>query len=226
MLPATAVQAAFLQPGPAVLDMAPPGPQAQSPYFFLLTSRHALPEILKAHHHIFMEVGRQAALDISLTRILEQSPGFAICMTTASAYHTGMAHHATVALGMRFGVPYHKIMQMETCLQEAVVNAIVHGNLGIDSDFDSRENMDVHYMRIERQLKHEPYRYRRVTVCAWEDESGLRVGVTDQGQGFSLPEGRPGHLLPHGRGLHLIQTIADKAWVDEDRRTLLMTFTC
>lgn len=199
--------------------------QEVSPYFFIFSPIHVLTPVLASPHHLFLEVGKNSALNISLNWLLEKQPDFSLCMTSASAFHANMASAVTHSLKTRFGLTEQQLMSIETCLQETIVNAIVHGNLAIDSTYKSTESLDAYFMLVNKRLSHAPYRYRRVTVCAWEYAHHLMVSVGDQGGGFSLITGKSEEdALPHGRGLRLVRELSNRVWLDENRRTIYMTF--
>ena len=88
---------------------------------------------------------------------------------------------------------------------EAVTNAIRHGN-GLGSD-------------------------KEVRVNVFERPDRLQIVVRDQGAGFSPDEVAdptdPEFLLREGgRGVFLIQSLADQCDYEDDGRTVRMTFVC
>lgn len=99
-------------------------------------------------------------------------------------------------------------------LKEALINAIDHGNLELNSELrelDSR--VSYHALGAERSTQ-EPYASRRVTLRATVTDEEIRYVINDEGPGFdpsTLPDPRdPENLLrPHGRGLMLIQNFMD-----------------
>jgi anti-sigma regulatory factor (Ser/Thr protein kinase) len=99
-------------------------------------------------------------------------------------------------------------------LREALVNAIEHGNLEVSSRL--RELDDDSYVReVRRRRETEPYRSRRVTLCARETRDEVTYVIKDEGPGFdvgSLPDPtRPENLeKASGRGLLLIRAFMDE----------------
>lgn len=100
-------------------------------------------------------------------------------------------------------------------VQEAVVNAIVHGNLEVSSDL-KRGGWGAYHAEIVRRADQAPYRDRRVTVATRAVRgSSLTVRVRDEGPGFdpkSLPDPTdPANIEKgSGRGLLLIHTFFDR----------------
>lgn len=118
------------------------------------------------------------------------------------------------------------IVRVSTALQEALVNAIEHGNLELDSTL--RELKDNTYQKLgdERRMQ-EPYAGRKVHVTAEFDRDGCRWTIRDEGQGFnpdSLPDPRdPANLQRvSGRGLLLIRTFMDEVSFNENASEITM----
>jgi CheY-like chemotaxis protein len=99
-------------------------------------------------------------------------------------------------------------------VHEAVVNAMVHGNLEVGSDAKGG-NWQAYHALIRERARREPYRDRRVWVRVRADRSPrLEVAVRDEGLGFD-PGALPDPTDPEnwerasGRGLLLIRTFFD-----------------
>ncbi len=98
-------------------------------------------------------------------------------------------------------------------LHEALTNAILHGNLELDSAL--RETDEKQYYQLAAQRRdQEPYRDRRVHVHVTVDREQAVFVVGDDGKGFDpaiLPDPTdPANLgRVSGRGLLLIQTFMD-----------------
>ncbi len=118
------------------------------------------------------------------------------------------------------------IVRISTALQEALINAIDHGNLELDSAL--RELKDNSYQRLgNERRKLEPYASRKVYVTAEFNREGCRWTVRDEGPGFdpkSLPDPRdPANLQRvSGRGLLLIQTFMDNVYFNDKANEVTM----
>ncbi len=105
-------------------------------------------------------------------------------------------------------------MRVGVAVQEAVVNAIVHGNLEVSSTVKGGDWAGYH-ATIAGRAAEPPYRDRRVTVTVRAERGkSLTVTVADQGPGFdagSLPDPTdPCNIeKASGRGLLLIRTFFD-----------------
>ncbi|HEX2474968.1 MAG TPA: response regulator [Lacipirellulaceae bacterium] len=106
-----------------------------------------------------------------------------------------------------------KTRQVGTALNEALRNALDHGNLELDSSL--READDGSYERLREQRQHEsPYRDRRVQVDTRFTRNDATYIIRDEGPGFdssALPDPTdPENLLkPSGRGIMLMRTFMD-----------------
>jgi anti-sigma regulatory factor (Ser/Thr protein kinase) len=99
-------------------------------------------------------------------------------------------------------------------LEEALVNAIVHGNLEVSSEL--REACDDRYeetIALRRTLPE--YRDRVVTVCCTINRERIEFRITDEGSGFdvsAIPDPTDPDYLerPCGRGLLLMRSFMDE----------------
>ena len=105
-------------------------------------------------------------------------------------------------------------IRLGVALEEAVLNAMIHGNLQVDSDL--RQEDEAVYLRcIEERKLEAPYRDRRVHVRAALGPDRAEFTITDQGPGFdtsALPDPTDPANLDRvgGRGLLLIRTFMDE----------------
>lgn len=111
-------------------------------------------------------------------------------------------------------------------LTEALVNAMVHGNLEISSD--CRLDDDGTYdSLIEQRRRTEPYASRRVHVTVRLTRDEARFTVRDEGPGFD-PSAVPDPTAPEnigkpcGRGLLLIRSFMDDVWHADNGREITM----
>lgn len=149
-----------------------------------------------------------------------------LSLTTASCYNGNVAHLFTKCLN-RFELNDDRNLEITTCLHEAIMNAMLHGNLKMVSDFRTLNGLYRYQAEIEHRLTVDSYKSRRVTISAWQQGNHLQLAVSDEGSGFNMNKYRGNKdTLPHGRGLPLIHSLADSVWLENDRRTLFMRFEC
>lgn len=117
-------------------------------------------------------------------------------------------------------------LRVTVALQEALVNAIQHGNLEVSSELRQQDDKAFHALLKERAMQ-KPYRDRRVFVTARETPAEAVYVIRDEGPGFdpsSLPDPTdPANLeKPTGRGLFLIRTFMDQVYHNETGNQITM----
>lgn len=106
------------------------------------------------------------------------------------------------------------LFRIVLALKEALLNAIDHGNLELDSGLRDRDDDRYHELGQER-CQQEPYRARRVQLDSRVSPERAQYVIRDEGPGFDpgrLPDPTdPENLLrAHGRGLILIRSFMDE----------------
>ncbi len=118
------------------------------------------------------------------------------------------------------------VFRIVLALKEALVNAIDHGNLELDSRLRESESNEYHRL-AEQRRKQPPYCDRRVTVLYRLEPDSVSYTIADEGPGFDpsrIPDPRdPENLVKaSGRGLMLIQTFMDDVYFNERGNTITM----
>jgi CheY-like chemotaxis protein/anti-sigma regulatory factor (Ser/Thr protein kinase) len=99
-------------------------------------------------------------------------------------------------------------------LEEALVNALYHGNLEVSSEL-REEDDGAYYRLVEERRRQPPYRDRRLHLTAALSPAEAVYTLRDEGPGFD-PSGLPDPTDPanlesvSGRGLLLIRTFMDE----------------
>jgi len=105
--------------------------------------------------------------------------------------------------------------QFAMAMDEALVNAMHHGNLEVDSSLRDCENEKDYYETIRVRKNQSPFCHRRVRIEAEFSELHVCVQISDDGSGFDPAKvGDPTlesnlHRV-HGRGLFLIRSFMDQ----------------
>lgn len=99
-------------------------------------------------------------------------------------------------------------------LQEALANALYHGNLEVGSELREQDDR-AYYTLVEQRRRQPPYRHRRIYVEAELSRQQARLVVRDEGSGFdlsALPDATDPVNLEKatGRGLLLMRTFMDE----------------
>jgi CheY-like chemotaxis protein len=115
-------------------------------------------------------------------------------------------------------------------LEEALVNALHHGNLELDSTL-RRDDLKAYHRLIEERCRQSPYRERKILVSAVYDRDRATFVVRDEGAGFdpsSLPDPTdPAYIArPYGRGILLIRTFMDEVFYNEAGNEITLIKHC
>ncbi|CAH2603088.1 ATP-binding protein [Rhodovastum atsumiense] len=159
---------------------------------------------------------------------LPERAELALALQTGTAWRIGIAAVLRDALRRRLHLAEAPAEDIHIALHEAVVNAVVHGNLGISSaGRGSLEGLGAFLELVERRLQIPRLAARAVTVLVVRDAPDrIGVEVSDCGEGF-VPAG-PAPAVPatrpHGRGLLLIRMLSEHCEWRQETRTLAMRF--
>jgi diguanylate cyclase (GGDEF)-like protein/PAS domain S-box-containing protein len=106
------------------------------------------------------------------------------------------------------------VLRITISLDEALRNAVFHGNLGVSSELRQGDERRFDALARERAGL-APYRDRRVVMNVFHDPQVSAFVIRDQGEGFDVSAaGRPVEpeelLRPSGRGLLLMRSFMDE----------------
>lgn len=106
-------------------------------------------------------------------------------------------------------------MQIATALDEALTNAIVHGNLEVSSDLRGIDDGRPYEAAIAERQQLAPYSDRRVIVSTRTTRDEVKFVIQDCGPGFSRenlpdPTDPENLIMVSGRGLLLINAFMDE----------------
>ncbi len=110
----------------------------------------------------------------------------------------------------------HQRVHIAVALEEALVNALYHGNLELSSHLRDEEPEEYERLLEERRNK-APYMQRRIFVDAKLSREALVFVIRDEGPGFD-PQGLPDPTAPanlervSGRGVFLMRTFLDEVY--------------
>ena len=117
-------------------------------------------------------------------------------------------------------------VRVAVAIEEALVNALVHGNLEVPSDLRERPD-DAYEQLIAARRTASPYRERRARLIARFSHDEGTIVISDEGPGFA-PEDVPDPtdpenlVKPHGRGLLLMRTFMDEVHYNDKGNEVTM----
>jgi CheY-like chemotaxis protein/anti-sigma regulatory factor (Ser/Thr protein kinase) len=106
-------------------------------------------------------------------------------------------------------------MRVAMALDEALQNAMIHGNLEVSSKLREGDDANAYYALASERRQQLPYMNRRVHVRAMVNREIAEITIRDEGPGFNpgtIPDPTdPAYLdRPCGRGLWLIHAFIDE----------------
>ena len=153
--------------------------------------------------------------------------GFYLSLATSTAFSLQLAPLVGLVLATRRVLGADKQSVVELCLQEAVANAIIHGNLGISSTAkDHPEGYRVFSQLVNGRLGDPELRGRRVEVFVRWSGGALDISVADQGAGFDVSK-LPAETETHsrsGRGFVFMRALAGRVLVTDGGRCTSLRF--
>ncbi|VAX25143.1 hypothetical protein MNBD_NITROSPINAE04-391 [hydrothermal vent metagenome] len=120
-----------------------------------------------------------------------------------------------------------KKVAVELAIDEALSNAIYHGNLEVPSRLKS-DNFEKFYELANERMRQEPYSSRMVDVQYKLDGGGLEVIIEDEGPGFNWREftgdSADANDHPYGRGLVMMREFTSRIEFNEKGNRVALSF--
>lgn len=167
--------------------------------------------------------------DITLNK--RTSGQLGLVVTTRSAYRHFVARAFVEAMASRIPLLDDLRERAHTAVHEALMNAVLHGNLGISSaDRESLSALMETEMRIEALLTLPRLALSVVRIEAIWNSTTLHVRISDSGDGFQRPESgslrdRPANEnAASGRGLSIMAAICDRVVLLDGGRSIKLGF--
>jgi hypothetical protein len=149
-------------------------------------------------------------------------------VSTAMALRCDIAGPLAAALCARLPQAHGAENTLRAALQEAIANAVIHGNLGMGGGLrGQRDGLETFARLMEARAKDPLLIRRSVTIAAKWNARALVLTVEDCGAGFE-PAGRAGRLpaatAASGRGLAQIRAACGRVNVLAQGRRISMRF--
>ncbi|HQZ66185.1 MAG TPA: response regulator [Planctomycetaceae bacterium] len=119
-------------------------------------------------------------------------------------------------------------LRVAMALDEALQNAIIHGNLEVSSQLRESEDTNAYFELAKERRLQAPYNERKVYVRAFMTKESAEISIRDDGPGFDpgkIPDPTdPAYLdRPCGRGLWLIHAFIDEVQHNGKGNEITMT---
>jgi len=124
-----------------------------------------------------------------------------------------LSRHLQQLLGEAWGLDRTDRLRCGTAFEEALLNALYHGNLEVSSDLKEIDHT-AFYRQVEDRRRQDPWQHRRIEVSLQLTPAQLTVSIRDEGPGFDpakLPDPTDPEYLdrPCGRGIMLMRAFMD-----------------
>jgi len=157
--------------------------------------------------------------------------GLALSLSTHTVYGADLVTPLAAAVRGRLakaGLNAAGVM-IELCLNEAISNAVIHGNLAVGSEMrGSRDGVTRFGAALSARLADPDLAGRRIEITFRRDgPTGFCLTVGNQGEGFDVESHLARKVEPrakHGRGIPLIAKIARSVTSADSGRSLVMGF--
>lgn len=150
-----------------------------------------------------------------------------VSLTTRLAWTLDTAAQFCEGLVARGLLPATVRHDAELALHEAVINAVLHGNLAMGGSLvDDPSQFDAFCQRLTATLADPDKATRRVDLSAWVEEGRLHIRVADQGGGYDPNNVRPPVSVEakSGRGLEIMRVMSAGLNVTDGGRTATLAF--
>jgi anti-sigma regulatory factor (Ser/Thr protein kinase) len=121
--------------------------------------------------------------------------------------------------------------KLMVALLEAITNAVIHGNLEVDSAL-KEQGPDAFAERLAKQASDEALSSRRVDIAVDFDGEMCHWTITDEGKGFDVERtlkrcmsDDPDILLASGRGILMMKTFLDHVRYDLGGRRVILSMS-
>lgn len=124
-----------------------------------------------------------------------------------------LSRHLQSLLADSWGLERTDRLRVGTALEEALLNAMYHGNLEVSSELKEQDHQ-AFYNLAEQRRQADPWIHRRLHVRIWLTAHQAKFVIRDDGGGFDpkkLPDPTdPENLArPYGRGVMLMRAFMD-----------------
>jgi len=122
------------------------------------------------------------------------------------------------------------LIRISVALEEALANALYHGNLEVSSDLRNQPGSAFYKLAAQRRLE-EPYRDRKIRAKVSLNSDSAKFVIRDEGPGFDhkgLPDPTDSTNLDKlsGRGVMLMMTFLDDVSYNENGNEVTLIKNC
>lgn len=148
---------------------------------------------------------------------------FILSLYSRTAAKIPVAHLVLALLTQQIRISKAIHDTMVTVLHEAVLNAVIHGNCDLESNYNDKEGFLAFQEILDKRLADAAYGLKRVVIEVGFSLNHVVFCVTDEGEGNITPgTGKLGKDTPHGRGLDIIFHHCEGVSFSPEGNTIIM----
>lgn len=210
------------------LPLAPAG--AAGPGMVRVIAEGAASELIAALRSdcaAIVEQGAEANLPVDTLRQALAGGRLLVSLTTRLAWTLDTAAQFCEGLLARGLMPTAVRHDVELSLHEAVINAVLHGNLAMGGSLvDDPSQFDAFCQRLTATLADPDRASKRIDISAWTADGHLHVRIADQGGGYDPDSIRPPVNVEakSGRGLEIMRVMSSGLTVSDGGRTATLAY--
>lgn len=174
-----------------------------------------------------VEQGPPGTLPVAKLKAALEAGHLLVSLTTRLAWTLDTAAQFCEGLVSRGLLPATVRHDAELSLHEAIINAVLHGNLAMGGSLvDDPSQFDAFCQRLTATLADPDKATRRVDLSAWVADGRLYIRVADQGGGYDPSSIRPPVNVEakSGRGLEIMRVMSSGLSVNDGGRTATLAF--
>ncbi len=182
---------------------------------------------LRSNCAAIVEQGADANLPAAALRDALDSGRLLVSLTTRLAWTLDTAAQFCEGLLARGLLPTAVRHDVELSLHEAVINAVLHGNLAMGGSLvDDPSQFDAFCQRLTATLADPDRASKRIDISAWTADGRLHVRIADQGGGYDPDSVRPPVNVEakSGRGLEIMRVMSSGLTVSDGGRTATLAY--
>jgi hypothetical protein len=181
---------------------------------FKITEGRQLAEVLSSEGNIFIEHREQDYAPFFPVKKPERYLLY-LSLYSDTAYTADVARNICSYVSLKTSKSEKELQPLRTVLQEAIVNAVVHGNLEAEKNISCAESLANFYRSVETELASNPLKiFRKVIICLrYTSEGKFVFSVTHEGQPFPLSckeDDIECQVKAQGRGLLMMACLSQR----------------
>ncbi|MGD9639091.1 MAG: SpoIIE family protein phosphatase [Alphaproteobacteria bacterium] len=138
-----------------------------------------------------------------------------LALSTKTAYNTDLINIIPNIIKAKTKLSDENKDKLKQILAEIIPNAIIHGNLNVNSlkgnDLESFKN---YHNLIKERLENKKYADKFIIIKLFWNKGFLLCSVLDEGQGHNKTFEMPDLTSSSGRGLFIVSSLSDATWFD------------